>query len=336
MSILITGVPGWLGTRLTEALSSGIEFHGKYFPPRKVRCLVLRNIDLLSLKQLDISLFCGDVNDASTLVEPFKSVESVFHLCGLIHPKGKVNDFFEINTKGTKNVLNAAIKAGVKRFIYMSSNSVAGIRFNKEVMTEEDIPAPYMAYGKSKYLAEKMVLEAASNGLIEAVIIRTCWFYGPNQPERQTRFFRMIKNGNPIIFGSGNNLRSMSYIDNSIQGLFLAEKSEIANGRVYWIADRRPYSTIEIYRTIAELLEIKDFKPRFVPGVISEVCKVADGILQKFGFYVPEIHVAGEMNKDIACSIEKAEKELGYNPEVDLKEGMRRSIKWCRENGILI
>lgn len=145
----------------------------------------------------------------------------------------------------------------------------------------------------------------------------------------------MIEKGNPIVFGDGLNFRSMSYVDNTSQAMLLAATRKEAAGQTYWIADSRPYTTLEIYSTVAELLEVKNFKPRFLPGFSSEVFLRADKILQAAGKYQTEIHVAGEMNKDIACSIEKARKELGYNPRVELREGMKRSIEWCRRVGLL-
>lgn len=335
-TVLVTGATGWLGARLVEALAAGVEFNGRYFPQHKVSCLVLKNSELSFLAKLGVNIFYGDIRDPASLKEPMRGVETVFHLCGLIHPQKWVRDFFDVNTAGTKHVLSAAIDAKVKRFIYMSSNSVAGVRTNGEIMTEEDTAMPYMVYGRSKYLAEQMVLKAASEERIETVILRTCWFYGPGQPERQTRFFRMIKSGRPVVFGSGRNLRSLSYIDNSVQGLLLAGSTDNANGKIYWIADKRPYPTIEIYGIIAELMGIKDkFKPIFLPGAVSAMCRTADYGLQKIGLYVPEIHVAGEMDRDIACSVDRAERELGYKPSVELREGMERSIKWCLGNGML-
>jgi len=111
---------------------------------------------------------------------------------------------------------------------------------------------PYKNYGKSKMLAEKYVNRMFREGKINTTIIRPCWFYGPNQPLRQTTFFKMIKKGNPLVFGDGNNLRSMSYVDNIVQAMILASQSEKANGQTYWIADERPYPTIEIYQTVAD------------------------------------------------------------------------------------
>jgi nucleoside-diphosphate-sugar epimerase len=190
-----------------------------------------------------------------------------------------------------------------------------------------------MKYGKSKYLAERAVMEAVKSAEIEAVILRPCWFYGPRQPERQTRFFQMIKKGDPVLFGDGSNLRSVSYIDNIVQGIILALETDGINGETYWIADDRPYTTLELYRTIADLLGVKELKPKKIPGWSSWVFEQIDAVLQCVGLYVKEIHVAGEMSRNIACSVEKAKKELGYKPDISLEEGMRRSIEWCRGNG---
>jgi nucleoside-diphosphate-sugar epimerase len=191
-----------------------------------------------------------------------------------------------------------------------------------------------MAYGRSKLLAEQAVQQAHSSGAIETVIIRPCWFYGPGQPARQTRLFRMIRGGRPVIFGTGENLRSMSYVDNVVQGLMLAGKHPTASGKIYWVADERPYTTLEIYECIAQLLHVAKLRPRRVPGLICASLRIADRMLQVTGRYQSEVHVGGEMNLDIACSIQKAQTELGYSPTISLEDGMRRSIDWCRAQGI--
>jgi nucleoside-diphosphate-sugar epimerase len=331
---LVTGAPGWLATRLVEVLSCG--WDGKTKSDRQVRCLVLRGVDPSPISRFPIEIVEGNVCNKSSLKNAARGADTIFHAVGIIHPR-RIQELCDINTEGTRNILSAATEAGVKRFIFVSSNSVTGCNSNRnKLFTESDPPNPYMAYGRSKYQAERIVKEFNERGKIETVVIRPCWYYGPNQPTRQTRFFEMIKAGNPIIFGDGKNLRSMSYIDNVVQGLLLAERSEKANGQTYWIADKRPYETIEIYRTVAEILGVKDFRPRFAPSLASELCKCIDAALQFVGLYYTDFHVVGEMNKDIACSIEKAEKALGYRPTIELREGMEKSIEWCRKNGASI
>lgn len=334
---LVTGVPGWLGTRFVQVLVNGFGGEGPVQPSRTIRCLVMDHADVKPLNDVssEIEVVKGDLRSPESLAAAVEGVETIFHLAGVVHAK-RLADFYAINTQGTRNLLAAAAAASVRRVIYVSSNSVAGYRRQGALMRESDPPRPYLAYGKSKHLAECAIREAAQQHKLETLILRPCWYYGPGQPERQTRFFRMIKRGRPIVFGNGDNLRSLSYLDNVIEALLLAAQAPQASGQVYWIADARPYRTIGIYRTVAELLNVKRFRPIHLPGPASEMCMAADWCLQRLGCYQQELHVGGEMNKDIACSIELATRELGYRPRVELREGMRRSIDWCRSAGIAL
>lgn len=338
MQVLITGVPGWLGGRFLEILVNGFDNDGPLNDWR-LRTLVLEGEDSSFIDKLSqikkIEIVRADVTKKNTLKDTVKDVDCIFHLIGLIHSK-KIKDLYSINTYGTLNLITEAYNVGVRRFIYISSNSVGGTNLKRHIlMREEDQPRPYMHYGLSKYYAECIVKSFQETAKIETVILRPCWFYGPNQPKRQTRFFKMIKKGNPIVFGNGLNFRSLSYVDNVSEAMILAATKREAVGKTYWIADARPYTTLEIYQTVAELLEVKNFRPRFLPDFSSELFFTADKILQGLGMYQTEIHVAGEMNKDIACSIEKAKQELGYDPKIELREGMRRSIEWCKKYGLL-
>ena len=164
---------------------------------------------------------------------------------------------------------------------------------------------------------------------------------GDCQRRAVTMFFRMIRTGKAPIVGSGENLRSMSYIDNLCQGLLLAATSPRANGETYWIADRRPYSMNEVVDTIERLLETEFNRPCAqrslrLPGFAAALALMMDRAVQAAGFYHQKIHVLAEMNRTIACSVAKAEQELDYHPVVELEEGMRRSLAWCIERGLEI
>src|SRR6266550_8905877 len=342
--VLATGATGWLGSRLVEALVCGLPEHDAPGQPRsdlRIRCLALPGEDASELRRFSdrIEIVHGDVRndaDCARFCENAKGAV-LFHTAGMIHP-GRVREFYEINRDGTMNLLDAAICAEVKRAVLVSSNSPCGCNPHPDHLFDELSPYhPYMNYGRSKMEMELAVKERADK--IETVLIRAPWFYGPNQPPRQTLFFQMIRDGKAPIVGSGENLRSMGYVDNLCQGLLLAAATERANGQTYWIADKRPYSMNEIVDTIERLLE-EEFgqkcahKRMRLPGLASEVACVMDFALQSLGLYHQKIHVLSEMNKTIACSIAKAETELGYHPTVELEEGMRRSLRWCREIGI--
>jgi nucleoside-diphosphate-sugar epimerase len=171
--------------------------------------------------------------------------------------------------------------------------------------------------------------------------IRPPWFYGPGQPPPQTEVVRMLRDGRMPRVGSGENRRSMAYTDNNVQGLLLCERTPAAAGRTYWIADRHAYSMNEIVQTVGDVLEqdfgmtVKRSQLR-LPGFVSGLALVADRAIQGAGLYQQKIHVLSEMNKNIACSIERARRELSYDPKVELREGMRRSVQALLDEGASI
>ena len=346
---LVTGAPGWLGTRMVRVLIEGlpdVPSLAELNQSRRIRCLVQPGADRSILSSLSdrIEAHEGDLLDLSAVEAFCQGAEggTIFHCAGQIHPKRWVKELYDVNVIGTRHLLDAAEKAGVRRVIIVSSNSPQGTNPHRDHLFDETSPYnPYMEYGRSKMLMEQVVHEFQARGKMETVIVRPTWFYGPDQPARQTQFFTMIKNGSAPIVGSGENRRSMSYIDNICQGMLLCERVPEANGRTYWIADRRPYTMNEIVDTIERLIE-QEFgltvahKRLQLPNLASKVAWLCDWWLQKAGLYHQKIHVLSEMNKTIACSITRAETELGYDPKVDLEEGMRRSLRWCLGKGINI
>ena len=342
---IVTGAPGWLGSRLVETLLEGLpEVPSlREVEPRIVRVAREPGNRDDSLKRFgdQVQIFDCDITDGASVAKLFDGTwePNVFHVAGVVHPTKGRKQFYDVNVNGTANMLEGAIKARTKRFVYVSSNSPIGCNPTRTQLFDEDSPYnPYMHYGRSKRLAEDLVNEKSLAGKVETVIIRPPWFYGPGQPPRQALFFSMIKNGKVPIVGDGNNLRSMAYIDNICQGLMLAERSEAARGKTYWIADRKPYTMNEIVDTIERLLETEFKMPvahkrMRLPDVASEVALLVDATLQGLGLYHQKFHVLSEMNKSIACSVTKAENELHYDPKISLEEGMRRSIKWALANG---
>jgi nucleoside-diphosphate-sugar epimerase len=342
---LVTGAPGWLGTRLVEALLQGlpeVPSLASPSPDRRLRCLVLRGSDVSALRRLGkgVEVVEGDLAEDASVSAFLDGAggATLFHCAGVIHPTQGTRQFMRVNVEGTGRLVEGAKRASIRRFVHVSSNSPIGTNPSKgDVFDESAAYNPYMGYGKSKMLAEQMVRSADGAGL-ETVVIRPPWFYGPGQPARQALFFTMIKKGNAPIVGPGDNRRSMAYVDNICQGLLLCERVERARGNVYWIADRRPYPMMEIVDTIERVLE-RDFgvpcshERMKLPGMASGVAWVVDKVLQSLGIYQQKVHVLSEMNKTIACTVAKAERELGYDPKVELEEGMRRSIRWMLDNG---
>ena len=322
---LVTGAPGWLGNRLVEVMRE----QGK-----DVTCLVLKGMKIDHLEKCGAKTVYGDIMDFDSLLSVTKGMDKVIHAVGIIHPK-KAKDFYDLNTNGTKNMLEASYRGGVKNFLYISSNSAQGYNVYKDKpMTEEGPDRPYTDYGKSKWKAEQIVKEYQNSGKLQTVIIRPCWFYGPNPGHIFVELVKHIKKGNPPIFGDGNNLRTMSYIDNTVYGVIKAIDSGKTNGQIYWFGDEKPYKLIDVYKEIAKNLGVT-IKPICIPWALCWLAEKIDQFTGNLGQYHRHIHVMGETGHYIWCDTSKAQRDFGYEPKISLQEGMRLTIESMRKAGLL-
>ena len=334
---VVTGAAGWLGTGLMAAFTGD----GPHHRPGRIRALVHDPADASTVQQSErVEVVVGDLSvraDVERLFTGLSGTIDVINTAGVIHPSS-VAEFDAVNHRGTANVLDTCAAASVRRVVHVSSNSPFGTNASRNDVFRADEPYhPYYGYGQSKMLAELRVIEAAEAGL-NVVMVRPPWFYGPHQPLRQTTFFKLVRTGRFPVLGDGGQRRSMVYIGNLVAGVVLAELTPTAAGRGWWIADERPYTVSEIVETVGAALRAEGFEvtPNRVrlPAIAGTVAERVDALLQASGRYNQQIHVLGEMNKNIAVDIGAAARDLGYAPDVELYEGMRRSIRWCLEQGI--
>lgn len=339
---IVTGGSGWFGRAYLAAVASGADDLGPVSRRGDVRVLVPTPgdvepvLEVLPRAQVQV----GDVADMTAVSRLFADAEgaSVVHAAGVIHP-ARVADFERVNAGGTANVVDAARRAGARRLVHVSSNSPFGVNATVTDTFRHDEPYnPYLGYGHSKMQAEQRVRVADDPDGLRTVVVRPPWFYGPWQPTRQTAFFRLVRTGRFPILGDGSQRRSMVYVDNLVQGVAMAERVVGAAGGAFWVADSRPYPMSEIVATVKQALRDEGFavsgRQIRLPAVAGRVCERVDRVLQSRGIYSQQLHVLGELDKTIACDISRTEEVLGYRPQVELLEGMRRSIRWCVDRGI--
>ena len=332
-SVVVTGAGGWLGRNLVRSLAED---------RRQIRCLVQHESEatLLELLSDAVEPVVGDVRDATVVARLFDGMADapVLHAAAVIHPDGRTKQLFDVNVGGTDVVVDAARRAGARRLVHVSSNSPFGANPTAEHRFTEDSPTnPYLAYGASKLEAERLVRRAHDRGDLETVILRPPWFYGPNQPARQTTWLRTVRRGRFPLVGDGSNRRSMVYTDNLVHGIRRAEVAAAAPGHAYWIADAEPYAMVDVLAAVrrafeAEGLPVPGGQPR-LPRTAGVFAEKVDRALQAVGRYHQAVHVLGELKDTIACDISRARDEIGYAPEFSLFDGMRESIRWCRAHG---
>ncbi len=334
---VVTGAGGWLGTALTHRLVA----EGR--TDLRLLAHTTAQADALRAVAPDARVYTGDLSRSVTAARLLHDVAhpcTVLHSAGLIHPRRRVAELEVANNDATRMLAAAARRADVQRLVHVSSNSPFGTNPRPSDRFRADEPYhPYYAYGRAKMHAELAVLDAVEAGL-DAVIVRPPWFYGPYQPPRQTTFFRMVRAGKFPVIGDGDQRRSMVYVENLVDGVLAAERTAGVAGHGFWIADAEPYTINEIVATVGRALtdEGFDVRPpgRPLPAIAGRVAELVDATIQRAGRYQQQFHVLGEMDKTIACDIDASRRVLGYEPQVALHEGMRRSIRWCVAEGLTL
>ncbi len=328
--LLLTGFPGWLTTRVLDDLLAR--------PPeglREVVCLSEPGAELAlpARPAIPVRVIRGTLDDGRALAAAVAGCAGVLHAAGVLHVR-RTSDWYRVNTEGTRGLLAAALRTGgLRRFVLVSSNAAAGRAPRAGILLREDMVArPLSHYGRSKRLAEEIVLR--ERAAAEIVVLRPCMFYGPPVPPRHVEVYRRIQSGRMPLVGGGNFDRSVTHIGNLVDACRLALWHPRAAGEIFHIADRHPCTTLAVVQAMAAALEVK---PRFLhlPPAVARCAHALDRLLAAAEVYVQPLHLLGEADWHVGVSVEKAVSLLGYDPKVDLRDGMRSAVEWCRARGLL-
>lgn len=248
--ILITGANGFIGSTLVNALVDS-RCHEIVAATRKLD----KNCPA---KILNVAI--GDIDDNTDWHAALGDVNTVIHTAARVHVMDEVNidplsEFREINVKATINLANQAVKAGVKRFIFISSIKVLGeySPINKPY-TNVDKGCPVDPYGISKYEAEQSLKDIAFKTGLEVVIIRPPLVYGPGVKANFYNMMKWLEKGVPLPLGSIRNKRSLVAIDNLVDLIVTCIKHPNAANETFLVSDGRDLSTTELLLLLGNAL----------------------------------------------------------------------------------
>lgn len=333
--VLVTGGAGFLGKHLVGALlAQGC----------KVRCLDKRET---SLRHKNLKTLTGDINDPVLIRKAVKGVDTIFHTAAIIETRASaaVDELsreraYNINVEATKQLVILARAAGVKRFVYTSSNSVV---LDGHPLRGADETLPYThrirdLYTETKVIAEKWVLKQnAVDGMLTCAI-RPSSIWGPGDQTMFKRIFEQILAGNMHArIGMGKERLDNTFVQNLLQGQIKAAQHLVeggtAPGQAYFINDDEPVNAFEFVKPVMEAIGVK-LPVLAIPGqIVVRSLEVWEYLHTKFGIPSPPLAPTDveRVAVDNYFSVNKARQELGYAPQYDTKKGMEESIHYYKE-----
>lgn len=331
MKILVTGASGFIGSFIVEeALRQGMETWAAIRPSSSRKYLQDERIHFINL----------NFSSKEELISQLDGHEFDY----VVHAAGAtkclhVDDFYRVNTEGTKNLADAiiALKMPIKRFVFVSSLSIFGAIREKQPyqeITEHDTPKPNTAYGKSKLKAERY-LDSLGIGF-PYIILRPTGVYGP----REKDYFLMAKSiKQHIDFSVGFKRQDITfvYVQDVVQAVLLA-LNHGKNGRKYFLSDGEVYQS----ETFSDLLH-HELGDTWLLRIKAPIWVLR--LVTFFGEYIGRM--TGKMSalnndkynilkqRNWRCDIEPAVDELGFHPRYKLKQGVKLAVEWYKKNGWL-
>lgn len=327
MNVLITGATGLLGSHLIKELQQ----RGEH-----IRALVLPVENADGLLRQGVEVVRGDITDASTLTPAVEDIDLIFHLAGMMGVWRPLADYRIVNVNGSVNLYKAAQAAHVRRFVHTSSHTVYGLGYGR-FMTENDPLRPDPdPYSITKAEADRLIRRLMLTSDMETVILRPGTFFGPGDRLHFGRMAQKTKDGKALIVGRGDNALPFCYVSDVVQGFMLAAFHENAPGNVYNITNDRPLTQLEMYNAIADAVggtHPKIHLP-YLPIYYGSI--VAERVVARITRTKPVVSELGALmfGSDNRHSVEKARRELGFEPQVDLYEGIKLSAVWFNAGGM--
>jgi len=320
--VLVTGAAGFIGRHLCRSLvAKGVAVRGM---TRSAGGVDIPNVE---------SAIARDILDRDGIRSALQGMETVVHLAARVHANEdrSVDPAVEcqrINVDGTELLLEEAVAAGVKKFVFISSvKAVAGS--SDKLLTHETPPQPVDAYGESKLEGERLVRFVATRQAMHAPILRLPNVYGPEMKANMGMLFKAVQKGIPLPFGSIQNRRSFAYVGNAVEAVERLIVSPAAAAATVYVSDEKDLSTPQLVKHIAQAM---GRAPRLVPVpmLALRLGVKTKGLLSR----ITPFHLKGDSLAAVVGSLfvdtSRLRETTGYTPLFTVERGMATTAEWYK------
>jgi len=326
MNVLVTGATGFIGRHLIERLTCEKD---------RVRALALPNEDTSAFGHLGVEIVRGDVLDYESLKRAASNCQRIFHLAARTEasePSRK--DFEKVNVQGTENVARAALAAGAGRLVFCSSGALYGRAIRNRAINEETIPVPDSPYGRSKFLAEQVLLSHHQRDGLSVVLARTSAVLGPGAMS-WLNLFRTIAAGRFRLIGEGHNYNHVADISDIVEGLALSGSVTGIEGRTYILAGPDPVCLRDLVQIIVREVGAPALPANLPAGPFRLYEAASRHLFSWTGYRLPRADRIDLYLGDRAFDLSLSGRVLGYIPKVSTTEAVYRTAAWFREHGYI-
>lgn len=320
MRVFVTGAAGFIGRTVAERFrAAGAEVAGVDFQAAP-----------------DQGVVAGDVSTAGPWQAAVAGADVVVHTAAIVSNAYGLDESWRVNVVGTRNVLDAAATSGVGRFVHISSvRAFSDLGFPDGVDERHPVRPDGNPYVDTKIASEQVVLQAHAAGEVECAIVRPGDVYGPGSRPWTVLPLQFIKARRFLLPAMGRGVFSPVYVDDLVTGLTLVAERREAAGQVFTIGGARGVTTKEFFGHYHHMLGTRG--PMCLPTPVAVAAARIAGSAERLRGRRTELNATSMryLARRGGYSIDKARRLLGYEPQVDLDEGMRRTEVWLREQRLL-
>ncbi len=324
--VLVTGGTGFIGGHCARRLRR---------KQARVRVLARRPERAAGLPKLGIEVVPGDLTAPATLAAAAAGCDVVYHAAAWVGTEGDRGEVWRVNVEGTRNLVAAAAATRVRRFVHLSSCAVYGSPQRFDVDEESPVRTRNQLYGDSKVAAEGVVLGACRDQGLPAVVVRPSQVYGPGSTHFTVRPVEAIRQRQMILVDGGRHLAKPVYIDNLVDALLRCAEVDGLEGEAINVSDGTAVPWRDFFGAYGRMLGVErlpsvPYPAAWLRAAVSELA----GALRGKQPTVTRSTVRALRSRN-SFSNGKARRLLGWEPRIDLAEGMRRTEAWLAREGYL-
>lgn len=322
MRNLVTGATGFIGSHIAERLVGEGE---------EVIALVRKTSKIDFLNSIGVKLVYGDINDTDSVMNAMNGIDIVYHSAALADEWISQREAYRVNVEGTKNLLECALKAKVKRFVFISSLAVLGMRDHHGTGAD----APYHKTGDSyidtKIDSEKLAMDYYEKRGLPVTVVRPGFVFGPRDNKLIPRISERLGKKQFMFVGNGKNKINSVYIDNLTDAIILAAKSEKAVGQKYNVTNDSGMTLEDLVFNIVDIWKFERPKKHIPKFLAYLVCGVLTGWARftraQEPPYITKTRIKF-LSLNLDFDITKTRNDLGYVPRISIKDGLMRTKEW--------